>query len=248
MKLKNKIALITGGSSGIGLAIAKLFLQEGANVVITGRDQSKLKKITQQLNNKILAIPADLAHLKEIDGLYKEIDKQFNAKIDILVANAGVAATGPAESVTEEQFDKIMSINLKGAYFTVQKSLSYLNSPASIILISSVAGKTGMANFSVYCASKAAVISMAKTFAAELAPKKIRVNSISPGVVRTPIFDQLSVTEQDLQEWSNLIPLKRVADPHEIATMALYLASDDASYVTAADFAVDAGLTGISSF
>lgn len=154
----------------------------------------------------------------------------------------------PAENVTEGQFDKIMSVNLKGTYFTVQKSLLYLNSPASIIIVSSVAGKIGMANFSVYCASKAANISFAQTFAAELTPRKIRVNSISPGVIRTPIFDQIDVTEQELQEWSNLIPLKRVADPHEIATMALYLASDDSSYVTAADFAVDAGLSGISLF
>jgi NAD(P)-dependent dehydrogenase (short-subunit alcohol dehydrogenase family) len=248
MRLKNKIALITGGSSGIGLAIAKLFLEEGAKTVITGRDETKLKKIKEQFNNQILTIPVDIAQLKEIDDLYKEIDKHFNSKIDILVANAGIVEAGPSENVNEEIFDKIMTVNLKGTYFTVQKALPYLNNPASIILISSLAAKSGMQNFSVYCASKAAVISLAKTFAAELAPKMIRVNSISPGVVRTPIFDQIGVTEQDLKDWSNLIPLKRVAEPHEIATMALYLASDDASYVTAADFSIDAGLSGISLF
>ncbi len=248
MKLKDKIALITGGSSGIGLATAKLFLQEGAKVIITGRDKTKLKTIKEQLHGKVLAVPVDVTQLNEIDDLYQEITKHFNSKIDILIANAGIVDATPIDKVTEESFDKIMSVNLKGAYFTVQRSLPYLNSPASVILISSLAAKSGMENFSVYCASKAAIISLSKTFAAELAPRSIRVNSISPGVVRTPIFDQIGVTEQDLQEWSNLIPLKRAAEPDEIATMALYLASDDASYVTAADFAVDAGLSGISSF
>lgn len=248
MKLKNKIALVTGGSSGIGLAIAELFLQEGAKVIITGRDEIQLKKVKEQLNDKVLTLPVDIMKLKEIDNLYNEIDKHFNAKIDILVGNAGIAEASPLEKVTVEHFDKIIAVNLKGTYFTVQKSLSYLNSPASIILISSAAGKVGMANYSVYCASKAAIISLSQTFAAELAPRNIRVNSISPGPVRTPIFDKMGVTEQDLQEWSKLIPLKRVANPYEIATMALYLASDDASYVTAADFSVDAGLTGISLF
>jgi NAD(P)-dependent dehydrogenase (short-subunit alcohol dehydrogenase family) len=136
MKLKNKIALITGGSSGIGLAIAKLFLQEGAKIVITGRDKTKLKKVKEQFNNQILTIPVDIAQLKEIDDLYKEIDKHFNSKIDILVANAGIVEADPSEKVTEEIFDKIMTVNLKGTYFTVQKELPYLNNPASIILTS----------------------------------------------------------------------------------------------------------------
>ncbi len=248
MKLKDKVALITGGSSGIGLAIAQLFLQEGAKVIITGKDRNKLNKIKEQLHGHVLAVPVDITQLQEIDDLYQEIANHFNSKIDILVANAGIVDATPVDKVTEASFDKIMSVNLKGSYFTVQKSLPYLSSPASVILISSLAAKSGMENFSVYCASKAAIISFSKTFAAELAPRSIRVNSISPGVVRTPIFDQIGVTDQNLQEWSNLIPLKRAAEPNEIATMALYLASDDASYVTAADFAVDAGLSGISSF
>lgn len=133
MKLKNKIALITGGSSGIGLAIAKLFLQEGAKVIITGRDETKLKKIKEEFKDKMSAISADIANLNEIDDLYKKIDKHFNAKIDILVANAGIVESNPAENVTEEQFDKIMSVNLKGTYFTVQKSLSYLNARLQLL-------------------------------------------------------------------------------------------------------------------
>ncbi|HVV68443.1 MAG TPA: glucose 1-dehydrogenase [Gammaproteobacteria bacterium] len=248
MKLKNKIALITGGSSGIGLAIAQLFLQEGAKVVITGSNRVKLEKAKEQLKGDVFAVQSDIADLNEIHDLYQQIHKHFNANLDILVANAGIVKIAPVEKVTEELFDKVMSVNLKGTYFTVQKSLPYLNSPASIILISSIAAKSGMENFSVYCASKAAIISLSQTFAAELTSKNIRVNSISPGVIRTPIFEQVDATEQDLQEWSKLIPLKRVAEPSEVASIALYLASDDSSYVTATDFTIDGGLTGISLF
>jgi len=164
------------------------------------------------------------------------------------VANAGIVQVHSIEDATEEIYDKVMNVNVKGTFFTLQKSLSHLNSPASIILISSLAAKAGMENFSIYCASKAAIISFAKTFAAELAAKKIRVNSISPGVVKTPIFDQVGVTEQDLHGWAKFIPLRRVANPEEIANAALYLASDQSSYITAADFSVDGGLSGISLF
>lgn len=248
MKLENKIAVITGGSSGIGLSTAELFLKEGAEVVISGSDTAKLQRAKKALGDRCLAIIADVKSLQEIDKLYQQVSQHFGRGVDILIVNAGIVKTSSIEQTTAADFDDIFSVNVRGAYFTAQKCLPYFNAGGSIIFISSLAGKSGMENFSVYCASKAALESLAKTFAAELAPRKIRVNSISPGVVKTPIFDSIGVKGEDLSEWAKMIPLKRVAQPEEIARAALYLASDDASYVTAADLSVDGGLTGISLF
>lgn len=248
MKLDNKIAVITGGNSGIGLSIAELFLQEGAKVVIVGRNKERLQQAQNKLGKHCLAIPADVTQLSDLDSLYHQAKQHFKRGFDVIVANAGIVKTTAIQQTSEKDFDDIFAVNVKGAFFTAQKAINYLNPGASIIFMSSLASKLGMENFSAYCASKAALISMAKTFAAELVAKNIRVNSISPGVIKTPIFDSMGFTDQDIDEWSKQIPMKRAGFPHEIAKAALYLASDDSSYITAADFAVDGGVSGISLF
>lgn len=248
MKLKKKLAIITGGSSGIGYAVAELFLREGAKVVITGRDQNKINIVQNKLGSNALCIKADVTQMLAMEELYRTVKSHFNQKIDILVANAGIVRPTPINETSEEIFDKILAINIKGVFLTIQKALPYLNPGASIILVSSLAAKQGIKNFSAYCASKAAVASLAKCFAAELISENIRVNSISPGVVRTPMIERLELSEDVLAQWSTSIPMKRIASVEEIATAILFLASDEARYITASDLAVDGGISGISPF
>lgn len=245
MRLKGKKALITGGSDGIGLAIAQAFLKEGATVAIIGRSLDKLIKAQTDSGGGILAFQGDVSSSVDLKQIYEENSKIMK-NLDIVVANAGIAEKTLLGSTTEDQFEKLISTNVKGVFLTVQCALPYLNPGSSIILISSLAGKLGVKEFSVYAASKAAVTSFAKSFAADLAPQKIRVNSISPGVVKTPILEKANLSKEALDLWTNNIPMHRMAQPSEIAHAAVYLASDESSYMTATDIGVDGGVSGIS--
>jgi len=243
-KLDGKVAVITGGSSGIGLATAKLFCQEGAKVIITGRNQEHLDAAAKDLG--VTGIKSDASSLSDIDNLYKEVKEKFG-NIDVLVLNAGIAPFIPLEHVNEEHFDAVMNINVKGLYFGVQKALPILNNNASIILISSVVNKIGMAGTSVYAASKAAVRSFARTMAAELISKGIRVNVISPGPIETPIFGKIGMKPEQMEEMKKGViqmnPMKRFGKAHEIATAALFLATNDSSYMLGTELSVDGGMT-----
>lgn len=246
MQLKNKVAVITGGSKGIGLATAKLFSEQGAKVVITARDLKELSKAQKLLSGQSLCIQGDIANLKDLDHLFSETYLKFG-KIDVLFANAGVAERVWIGDVTEEVFDRITSIDYKGTYFTVQKAVPYLNDKASIILNSSIAALLAMDHHSIYSSAKAAVIQMAKTFAADLLSRKIRVNCISPGYIKTPIWNQwLKENPEKYRSLCMDVPFEqRFGTPEEIANVALFLASDASSYMTAQNLVVDGGLTDL---
>ena len=245
-KLEGKVAVITGGNSGIGLATAKEFKQQGARVVITGRDQETLDDAKRSIGGDVLAIRSDTSHLADIDKLFAEVKEKFG-KIDILFVNAGVGKFAPVESVTEEFFDSIMDINFKGAYFTIQKALPLLNDSASIILNTSINANIGMPNTSVYAASKAALITLARTLSAELISRGIRVNAISPGPVATPILGRMGMAPEALEETTRYIqeqvPMKRFGRPDEIAKTALFLASDDSSFLLGTEIVADGGMS-----
>jgi len=247
-KLNNKVAVITGGNSGIGLAIAKEFTNQNANVVIFGRNQETLDQAVSEIANGTLAVQGDVRNSQDLDKLFQLVKDKYG-KIDTLVVNAGGAKMAPIEHVTEELFDEINDINYKGAYFTVQKALPLLSSGASVTLVSSVANIKGFPGMSVYSASKAAVRSLARTLAAELAPRGIRVNSLSPGPIDTPIFNRIGLPEEQIDEakqnFASQVPIKRLAKPEEMASVALFLASEDSSYVNGADIAADGGLAQV---
>lgn len=241
-KLINKNVVITGGSSGIGLATAKLFSEEGAKVIVTGRNQEALDKAEDELG--VTGIKSDSSILSDIDGLYSQVKEKFG-KIDVLFLNAGIAPFVPIEQVDENHFDSIMNINVKGLFFGVQKALPLLNEGASIILTSSVVNQKGMAGASIYAASKAAVRSFARTMAAELIDRGIRVNVISPGPIDTPIFNKLGMPDDQvkgmLEGMTQMIPMKRMGKPEEIASTALFFATNDSSYITGSEINVDGG-------
>ena len=247
-KLNNKVAVITGGNSGIGLAIAKEFTNQNANVVIFGRNQETLDQAVSEISNGTLAVQGDVRNSQDLDKLFQLVKDKYG-KIDTLVVNAGGAKMAPIEHVTEELFDEINDINYKGAYFTVQKALPLLSAGASVTLVSSVANIKGFPGMSVYSASKAAVRSLARTLAAELAPRGIRVNSLSPGPIDTPIFNRIGLPEEQIDEakqnFASQVPIKRLAKPEEMASVALFLASEDSSYVNGADIAADGGLAQV---
>lgn len=232
----NKVVVITGGNSGIGKAIAKTFYSQGAKVVIFGRDEVKLQDVVKECAGKITAVQGDVTKLSDLDKLYETVHKQ-HGKIDVLVVNAGVAAGRMIDEVDEKHFDKIMNINLKGAYFTVQKSVPFFNSNASIVMISSMACHGGWKALSVYSATKAAVSALAKSFSADLISRKIRVNSISPGFTDTPIFTDRSV----IPVASEIVPIKRFATPEEIADATVFLASNE--YIVGIDLLIDGGVS-----
>ena len=243
-----KVAVITGGNSGIGAAIAQEFTDGGADVVIFGRNQDKLDATVQRVGNGTLAVQGDVRELSDIDRLVEQVDEQFG-RIDTLVVNAGVGKLVPIEQVDEGTFDAINDINFKGAYFTIQKALPLLGEGSTITIVSSVANVKGIPGFSVYSASKAAVRSLVRSLAAELAPRGIRVNSISPGPVATPIFDRMGLPEEQIDQardgFVSLTPLQRIGQPEEIASVAGFLASNQSSYVTGADIAADGGLAQV---
>lgn len=238
------MALITGGNSGIGLATAQLFLQEGARVAISGRDQKTLELAERLLGPEALVMQTDISKLAELDVLFEAIDQRFG-RLDIVFANAGVATPCLLEHMSEEQFETMFDINVKGTYFTVQKSLPYLQSPATIVLNASIAQYTGVPGFSAYAASKAAVRALARNFAGELASRGIRVNVVSPGPIATPIWGRVegaSGLDSDTEKrFASRVPLARMGLPEEVAQTVLFLASDASSYITGFDIRVDGG-------
>ena len=245
-KLNGKVAVITGGNSGIGLATAKQFKEEGARVVITGRDQRTLDEARREIGDGVLAIRSDTSSLTEIDKLFAEVQEEFG-KIDVLFVNAGVGKFAPVEAVTEEFFDSIMDTNFKGAYFTIQKALPLLNDNASIVLNASIAANIGMPNSSVYAASKAALITLARTLSAELVGRGIRVNVVSPGPVSTPILGRMGlppeVVEETAKSFEAQVPMKRFGRAEEIAKTVLFLASDDSSFLLGTEIVADGGMS-----
>lgn len=247
-RLEGKVAIITGGNSGIGLATAKLYAQEGAKVVITGRNQDALDSAVSEIGESAYAIKGDVSKLSDLDSLYKEVAERYG-KIDILFANAGIAQMAPFNQVTEDFYDNHFDINVKGLFFTVQKALPIMNDGGSIILNASVVSTKGFGNFSVYSATKAAVRSFARCWATDLAEQQIRVNAISPGPIETPIYGKLGLPEEQVQElgaaFALQVPLKRFGQASEIASTALFLASDDSSYVNGIELPVDGGLAQI---
>jgi NAD(P)-dependent dehydrogenase (short-subunit alcohol dehydrogenase family) len=247
-KLSGKIAIVTGGNSGIGLATAQLFAAEGAQVVVTGRRKAELDAAVAKIGHGAVGVQGDVSKLTDLDALYAEVKGKFG-RIDILFANAGVCELAPLAGVTEEHFDKLFDINVKGLLFTVQKALPLIADGGAIILNSSIANTTGFPTFGVYSATKAAVRSFARSWTAELKDRKIRVNAISPGPIETPIFGKMGISAGEMQEFdaqtSALVPLGRFGKADEIAKAALFLASDDASYVAGADLYVDGGMVAV---
>ncbi|MGA7916578.1 MAG: glucose 1-dehydrogenase, partial [Candidatus Acidiferrales bacterium] len=244
-RLEGKVAVVTGGNSGIGLAAAKRLKDEGARVAISGRSQKTLDEAVKFLGKDALAVQADVAKLGEIDKLFAAVSQKFG-KIDVLFVNAGVAKFVPLNAVTEEHFDEIFDIDAKGAYFTIQKALPYLNDGASIILNTSVAGQKGLANGTVYSATKAALRSFARSVAAELVGRNIRVNAVAPGPIETPIFGRTGLSKEQVDEFAksivSMVPMKRLGKPEEVAGVVAFLASQDASYITGVEINVDGGM------
>lgn len=244
-RLEGKVAIITGGNSGIGLATAKRLQEEGAKVVISGRSKKTLDEAVRTIGNGVLAIQADVSQLDELDKLYGEVSKKLG-KIDVLFVNAGVAKFAPLADTSESTYDEQFGTNVKGAYFTIQKALPLLNDGASIILNTSVAGSKGNEATSAYSATKAALRSIARTAAAELVGRGIRVNAVAPGPIVTPIFGKTGLPKEAIDEWSKQIlekvPMKRFGQPEEVAATVAFLASNDASYITGVEINVDGGM------
>jgi len=242
-RLKNKVAVITGGNSGIGKGIAKHFWQEGAKVVIFGRDQKTLDEAKEEMQQQIITVEGDVTKTEDLKKLYETTLAQYG-KIDILVANSDVGERLHVTEVEEKNFDYLVDINYRGVYFTVKYALNYMNNHASIILMASCGGTLTLKRHSVYASTKAAVIKLAKNFAYDLADRFIRVNSISPGYIETRIFNTRLQKDPDyLKKREKNIPLKRIGVPQDVAHAALFLASDEASYITGVDLLVDGGYT-----
>jgi NAD(P)-dependent dehydrogenase (short-subunit alcohol dehydrogenase family) len=246
MKLRNKVALITGGTSGIGLATAKLFRDEGARVIVTGVNPARLDEASRQLGSNVLVLRADLRVRSDIDDVVATIRDKF-AHLDILFANAGVGFAAPLEAVTEKQVDEQFSINFKGIFFTVQKAVPILSKGGVIVLATSFLNAVGAPGLSILSATKAAVRSLARSLGAELAPRGVRVNAVSPGPTNTPFHSKLGLSENDLRDVTAgieaQVPLRRFGEADEIAKAALFLASEDSSFMTGAEVVVDGGLS-----
>lgn len=241
--LNGKIAVVTGGNSGIGYASAKELKSKGATVVITGRNQEKVELAAEELG--VRGIVADVKSITAIESLVAKVKEEYG-NVDVLFVNAGVFQPSPIGQISEETFDNQIAINFKGAIFTTDKFLPILNDGASIINLSSINAYTGMPNTAVYGATKAALNSFTRTAATELAPRKIRVNSINPGPISTPIFGKAGLPEEQVkglgEAMENRIPLKRYGRPEEIAKVVSFLASDDASFITGSEYNVDGGV------
>jgi len=237
-KLEGKVAVVTGGTEGIGFATAKLFVKEGAYVFITGRRQKELDAAVKAIGGNVSGVQGDIAKLADLDRLYETISK-VRGRFDIVFANAGVAEFVPLGAVTEEHFDKLFNINVRGTLFTVQKALPLLNDGGSIILNGSVASVKGTAGFGVYAASKAAIRSFVRTWTADLKDRRIRSNVVSPGPINTPLVNRQAADV--IGRIVSTIPMGRMGDPEEVAKAALFLASDDSSFVTGIELFVDGG-------
>src|SRR5580693_1017849 len=247
-KLKGKIALITGGNSGIGLATAKQFVNEGAYVFITGRREVELVAAAKEVGKNVTGIQGDVANLSDLDRLFAQIKKE-KRKLDIVFANAGVATYAPFGEITEDHYDLIFNINVKGLLFTVQKALPLLPDSASIILNASIVASKGLSSNSVYSATKAAVRSFARTWTTDLKDRRIRVNAISPGPIDTPGLSKLMASSeagrQRIAAISTIVPLGRLGTPDEIAKAVVFLASGDSSYITGTELFVDGGFAQV---
>jgi NAD(P)-dependent dehydrogenase (short-subunit alcohol dehydrogenase family) len=248
-KLEGKVAVITGGNSGIGLATAQRFVAEGAYVFITGRRQSELDAAVKEIGKSVSAVQGDVSSLADLDRLYATV-KQQKGHIDILFANAGIGEFAPLGAITEEHFDKTFNANVKGLLFTVQKALPLLKDGSSIILNASIVSITGPPALSVYSASKAAVRSFARTFTTDLKDRKIRVNAVSPGVIPSPGYrNSAGMTEEQIKQYVDSvvgnIPLGRTGTLDEVAKVVSFLASDESSYVTGIELFVDGGMAQI---
>lgn len=244
-KLEGKVAVVTGGNSGIGLATAKRLQEEGAKVAIAGRSKQTLDEAVKTIGNGVLAVQADVAQLADIDNLFTQVSGKLG-KIDVLFVNAGVAKFAPLADTSEGVFDEMFDINIKGAYFTIQKAIPYLNDGASVILNTSVVDSKGTAGASAYAATKAALRSLARTAAAELVGRGIRVNTVAPGPIETPIFGKTGLPKEALDEFAkdiiSRVPMKRFGNPEEVAGAVAFLASQDASYITGVEINVDGGI------
>jgi Dehydrogenases with different specificities (related to short-chain alcohol dehydrogenases) len=237
-KLEGKTAVITGGTDGIGLATAELFVKEGAYVFITGRRQKELDEAVKAIGTNVSGVQGDVAQLRDLDRLYETVAK-VKGRIDIVFANAGVAEFVPFGAVTEEHFDKLFNINVRGTLFTVQKALPLLNEGGSIILNGSAASAKGTAAFGVYAASKAALRSFVRTWTTDLKDRRIRSNVVSPGPINTPLARRQSADV--FARIVSTVPMGRMGEPEEVAKVALFLASDDSSFVTGVELFVDGG-------
>jgi NAD(P)-dependent dehydrogenase (short-subunit alcohol dehydrogenase family) len=247
-KLDGKIALVTGGTSGIGLATAKRFVSEGAYVFITGRREPELATAVKQIGSTVTGVGGDVSKLGDLDRLFGQI-KQEKGRLDVVFANAGVATYAPFGKITEEHYDSIFDINVKGLLFTVQKALTLMPDGASIILNASVVASKGLTANSVYSATKAAVRSFARTWTTDLKDRRIRVNAVSPGPIDTPGLNDLVAStgagEQRMKAVAGGVPLGRLGTPDEIAKAVVFLASDDSSYVTGTELFVDGGFAQV---
>jgi len=244
-KLKNKVAVITGGNSGIGLGIAEALKNEGAVGAIVGRNQKTLTSAAAQLGDDFIAINADVTNLDDLERVFKETSEKFG-KIDVVVANAGGGTIGTVADSSEADYDKAMNLNVKSVYFTVNKALPYMNDGGSIILIGSNAAHRAYTSFGLYGAAKAAVIYFAKAFSNDLLGRKIRVNVITPGTTDTPAFDKFVPAEQIdavKKHYAGVMPIGRIGQPSDIGKTAVFLASDDSSFMLGAELLVDGGMT-----
>jgi len=249
MKLKDKVAVITGANSGIGLATAKLFLSQGAKVVLTGRRQKALDDATKELNGEFITVLGDVANKADNDKIIDKTVEKFG-KIDVLFLNAGVVKTPtPTSEVTEDHYDDIFNINVKGPILTVKKALPHLKDGASILFTNSIVHQKGFDNMSVYSASKGALRAYARVLTSEVKERKIRVNSIAPGPIETPIYSKMELPENVVEEmgqgFAQMVPLQRFGKSEEVANAALFLASEDASYINGVELEVDGGLSQI---
>jgi NAD(P)-dependent dehydrogenase (short-subunit alcohol dehydrogenase family) len=247
-RLEDKVAVVTGGNSGIGLASAKRLHQEGARVVISGRDARTLDAAVSAIGAGTLAVQSDVSRLADIERLYSVVASKLG-KIDVLFANAGIGKFAPYTVSGEGLFDELFAINVKGVYFTLQKAIPHLNDGASVILNTSIVASKGPENMGIYAATKAAVRSFARTAATELLGRNIRVNAVAPGPIATPIFGRSGMTEEQIEGFkagiSERVPMRRIGRPEEIASAVAFLASDDASYVTGVELNIDGGMANL---
>ena len=246
-KLEGKVAVITGANSGIGLATGKRFVKEGAHVFITGRREPELNAAVREIGRNVTAVQGDVAKLADLNKLY-DLVRRTTGRVEVVFANAGVAEIAPLGEITEEHLERIFDINVKGLVFTVQKALPLMPDGGSIILNASIVASKGWAEWSVYSATKAALRSFARTWTADLKDRRIRVNAIinSPGVIETPgLTELLRPTKQTIETLSDGVPFGRIGAPDEIAKAVVFLASDDSSYVTGAEFFVDGGVAQV---
>jgi NAD(P)-dependent dehydrogenase (short-subunit alcohol dehydrogenase family) len=248
MKLEGKVAVVTGGNSGIGLATAHRFVEEGAHVFITGRRQTELDAASEQIGRNVTPVRGDVSDLTDLDRLYATVADQ-KGRIDVLFANAGVSEFAPLGKITEQHFDEAFNVNVRGLLFTVQKALPLFADGGSIILNASITSSKGLAAYSVYSASKAAVRSFARTWTYDLRKRNIRVNAVSPGGIETPVIDNLTTTDEQSQKLRarmiDPVPMGRLGTADEVANAVLFLASDESSYITGIELFVDGGMAQI---